>query len=1571
MYDRRPSAGNVLYRTASQRNHEGSSSATVSSSGALDSANSSSSSFEDMLRDLENTRTSLPASLVRGRSSPGTTTGAGPPKRSIESIYQSKENEKSRERRAAAASSSITSSPNATPSVTSSATAATAATTMGSPSMSRDLARSGAAAGSGSTSSSLSGLAKASDTMDALLRDLDSALLSGSLHGNGAADPELNRAAPTASAAAFSPNPERLKLDPPRKTISSLGPRASSGNVASLSSSASSLVGSGPTTPTNVTSPPMKAASPSLVNEAGMTLGQQIKKKEQERREAERLAKEKAEKERLEKERLERERLEAEERERIAEERRKEDQKERERKEKGRREAERKELERIDAERRAAEIERLGFEGLPPGPEDGIDERIVTPDYVNGLSRTLRSDQTLSPIPEDFSSPDGFTLWQRQMGISLQEVLCDLLKVRFIDPPPARPKPPRPEGTVDIFFKIIEARGLQAKEGKTRDAYCKIEIGNMPDLNGNGAAGGPGGPGMMMGGGGGGGSNGGAAGGPAARLGDRAGPDTEVYMTEVVKQSLSPIWNQHLEVQARRPTDWIVVSVWDIRKDYFLGMMKVRIDDLLSKCSTDGFLGKWYRLEPRAGKHKDKYVGGEILIEVNINVQQPITDIPLSPIGTIQSHLLSCKINFKSLYRTLLRSCLDLDMALMGKYSESTAELLSPESRTCLRIWAKMWLVGDAFQVIANLELLFKRYMNCRVPVRALLNAYEAVYANMKASPDWLTEYDKPALVELLEEMQVYYRQQVSHYQEHYPKNKPEEALESTVLMLRMIHKNPIYRELHPDLPTSFRAEIESVMNEASHGRFQKLQQLAAPLDESDVEAVVESLVKLTELLTEDVVNDAKYFREPFENEVDIVRLTAENYLSNLVKAMDSHQELFGSDEVVRFAGKGMFTLYKKLRVLDEKLNKVVLVKDRRQGGKMVPGIKRVAAYADFSIERWFLAYVSNWLSNLSNQTLEWVTNAVKVDNFDVVVGDRNDEANPPHSSSVTDLFTAVYQELGFIADLNWKNEIQSAGFFQKFAKMVNKAVEQYCDAIGTGELKPNEPSNTGNTWTSLLQTATQGKQQPTAPKDITSESCVKLCNIEFALMKLDDMYRLMNVATLTRAMKDYRATLAPPPQSTSTSPTASQSLDDNTLKGAFKMQLSYAENIKPVTSSGQANAYLVVRLPEGTVVPPPDVDELVEGLAVKSEKSSRRLSGSKQKNAPLVLTGSLCELARTRVIYDTVNPNWDETFTSLLPPVTNLEITVFSRNLLTADELCGKATLDFNPKASRLKRKLADHLTHDVYLDLEPQGRVLLRITLEGEEEDVDFWFRRSRERLMRTRDDFVRALCAKISPYIKEVILKSFKEHDAAPLPSKSFFTPLLSGVQYSNMTQSGIPIDQPVTSAEADQLLAPLTDYLNKNLETLILSISPSMAQEVIKRIWEDTLTIVERSLVPPLFGQLEKDRRYLNKRQVTMADWAVRIMRDFFHADGEEQGLPIKTLETRRYVDLTALISAYHADLPRLRREYELSLLQGREKELILRLIRLRIEKQDEVTPADREEGRKWIEAQLVSRREKKL
>lgn len=139
----------------------------------------------------------------------------------------------------------------------------------------------------------------------------------------------------------------------------------------------------------------------------------------------------------------------------------------------------------------------------------------------------------------------------------------------------------------------------------------------------------------------------------------------------------------------------------------------------------------------------------------------------------------------------------------------------------------------------------------------------------------------KPTLVDLLDQMHSYYRTQVTNYKEFYPKNMPRGALETTILMLRMIHKNPIYRDSHPTLPESFRDELKGIMMEGAIARYQKLAELTSPFDESDTEAVVEGVEKLAEMLSDEIEADHKYFMKAFAR-YDIYNLRTRPYQRSL-----------------------------------------------------------------------------------------------------------------------------------------------------------------------------------------------------------------------------------------------------------------------------------------------------------------------------------------------------------------------------------------------------------------------------------------------------------------------------------------------------------------------------------------------------------------------------------------------------------------------------------------------------------------------------------------------------------------
>ena len=142
-----------------------------------------------------------------------------------------------------------------------------------------------------------------------------------------------------------------------------------------------------------------------------------------------------------------------------------------------------------------------------------------------------------------------------------------------------QPTMARQESTVEynLVIKVVSARGIIAKEGKTRNPYCEVNY------------------------------------------------DGSTFHTEKCENTTEPYWNQHLELKAKDLTDKITLKVWDGKKgkgkiwkkesnDEFLGMVTISIAEIIKMTYQSGYVSQWYQLGKRADK-KDKHVGGQILIE--------------------------------------------------------------------------------------------------------------------------------------------------------------------------------------------------------------------------------------------------------------------------------------------------------------------------------------------------------------------------------------------------------------------------------------------------------------------------------------------------------------------------------------------------------------------------------------------------------------------------------------------------------------------------------------------------------------------------------------------------------------------------------------------------------------------------------------------------------------------------------------------------------------------------------------------------------------------------------------------
>jgi len=219
---------------------------------------------------------------------------------------------------------------------------------------------------------------------------------------------------------------------------------------------------------------------------------------------------------------------------------------------------------------------------------------------------------------------------------------------------------------------------------------------------------------------------------------------------------------------------------------------------------------------------------------------------------------------------------------------------------------------------------------------------------------------------------------------------------------------------------------------------------------------------------------------------------------------------------------------------------------------------------------------------------------------------------------------------------------------------------------------------------------------------------------MEYGFKKLDELSQLMNVNKVKETLRVKSSTKH------------NRGNFSTHFVGTLKFQVIRAENIQASSSVGSSNPYIIIQYPENEN----SVDD----------------SKSLKSNPIAYFLGNKNELVRTRVVYDALNPTWDETFEILVNPSERLNIHVYSKNMLATDDLIGIGILNLEAGGS-IRNRLVDHQTHNISLDLKPQGRIFLRLTHEGEVEDIDFWFRKARGAFRRTRQDLLRIIASKVT--------------------------------------------------------------------------------------------------------------------------------------------------------------------------------------------------------------------------------
>lgn len=84
--------------------------------------------------------------------------------------------------------------------------------------------------------------------------------------------------------------------------------------------------------------------------------------------------------------------------------------------------------------------------------------------------------------------------------------------------------------------------------------------------------------------------------------------------------------------------------------------------------------------------------------------------------------------------------------------------------------------------------------------------------------------------------------------------------------------------------------------------------------------------------------------------------------------------------------------------------------------------------------------------------------------------------------------------------------------------------------------------------------------------------------------------------------------------------------------------------------------------------------------------------------------------------------------------------ISVRDRALFGKHDIVGRTYVCLDPK------RYGDMLTHDVWMDFDTQGRILMRISMEGEKDDIQFYFGRAFRSLKRSESEMLRIFVDKV---------------------------------------------------------------------------------------------------------------------------------------------------------------------------------------------------------------------------------
>lgn len=505
-----------------------------------------------------------------------------------------------------------------------------------------------------------------------------------------------------------------------------------------------------------------------------------------------------------------------------------------------------------------------------------------------------------------------------------------------------------------------------------------------------------------------------------------------------------------------------------------------------------------------------------------------------------------------------------------------------------------------------------------------------------------------------------------------------------------------------------------------------------------------------------------------------------------------------------------------------------------------------------YSIEDLLAEFVWRWISVTETQICSWVENAIKQDRFQV----RTEEPNrvptedERYSVSVMDVFRSFSQVVDHISNLGWDDDLGYAKFMTALSKSLGNGISRYCEILEQmfskemDRLSPEQEAaatlSKQEKWMQLAKETLSTKEK-LQPFHFYPESFVKLNDISYAIRNWDKLEHDINVDACADVIQKH-----------SLPATQRQRKVSNYV---FTIKLVEGEDLKAMDVSGYSDPYVV-------------------------------LTDEYQKR-----------LYKTRIVYQNLNPRWDESVDITTQGPLNIIATIWDWDAIGDHDYIGRTSLKLDPA------HFGDFVPQEHWLDLDTQGRLLVRVSMEGERDDIQFYFGKAFRILKRTERDMTRKITDKLSAYINHCLSRRVLRS----LTSRGIMMSSVSSI-FNRSRLSALPTANMPSDAEVINALKPLFTYFDDNFAIMNQTLTSEAMIAVMTRLWKEVLVTIEALIVPPLSDK-PSQQKPLNQQELDIVFKWLRNLFDFFHAvdeeTGEVNGVPTNVLKNPKYHEIQSL------------------------------------------------------------------